>query len=210
MADVPAINITWDKDTDFYEMERVRTGISLTPRILSAMLVGGNAMGVNWAAKFAHIPEMDVPENALKPVLRGKMFDLGGELMLSQLLPPDVLGDLTETMSLDDVRDGIWIKDVLEVVTARLARNASEEVEHIYQYCQMLMEGADTTVFYWDAHYVMHMLGMEHIDDASFHMAAKFYNRFADEDPVGSLFALFMLSFLGPTHFNIVVRAVTA
>ncbi len=199
----------WDESVDYYDLPRVKTGISFTPRILAAMLVGGNAMGINWAAKFAHIPEMEVPENALKPIVQDHFKNLGGENLLSALLPPDILGDLTETKSVDDVRDGSWIPEVLEVVTGRLIANEGEEVEHIYHACDKLMEKADVVVFYWDAHYVMHMLGLEHIDDGQFHLASKFYNRFADEDPVGSLFALFLLSFLGTSHFNQVVKTLS-
>ncbi len=199
----------WDEHVNYYDLPRVRTGISFTPRILAAMLVGGNAMGINWAAKFAHIPEMEVPDNAHKPVVTGEFADYGGEVLLSKILPPDILGDLTETKSVDDVRDGMWIPEVLEVVTGRLVANEGEEVEHIYAACKEIMEDADTVVFYWDAHYVIHMLGLEHIDDGEFHIASRFYNRFADEDPVGSLFALFLLSFLGAEHFNQVVETLT-
>lgn len=201
-----ALPTHWDENVDYYDLPRVKTGISLTPRILSAMLVGGNAMGINWAAKFAKIPEMEVPDNAHKPVLAGEYANYGGDQLLSAILPPDIMGDLTETKSLDDVRDGSWIPEVLEVVTGRLIANEGEEVEHIYGACEELMHRADTVVFHWDANYVMHMLGLEHIDDGKFHTAARFYGRFADEDPAGSLFALFLLSFLGTEHFNDVIK----
>ena len=197
----------WDENVDYLNLPRVRTGIPFTPRILAAMLVGGNAMGINWAAKFAKISETEIPENALKPIVNREYRKLDGEGLLTFLLPADILGDLTETQTISDVRDGEWIPEVLEVVTGRLIANEGQENEYIYERCDELLTGADVTTLFFDANFVIHFMAMDRIDDMVFSRAIKYCRKFADEDPVGSLFSLFLLSLLGPEHFNAVVKA---
>ena len=65
---------------------------------------------------------------------------------------------------------------------------------------------AGDDIFHWNANYIIHMLSVENLDNASVRKAANFYERFADADPVGGLFALFMLSLLGPANFDQVVE----
>lgn len=189
--------------------ERVRTGIPFTPRILSAMLSGGNAMGINWAAKFGKIPETEVPENAKKPVIKVSYAELGGTDILDTLLPPSVYQDLVDADLVADVRDGSWNPTILEVVTGRFCANDGDEIEYVYGRANELMDGADTLTFYWDANFVIHLMAMERIDDTMFHSTVSYYRRFAEEDPTGSLFALFMLALLGPDHFNAVIQALS-
>ena len=197
----------WERPTAYDPENKVKTGIPFTPRILAAMLVGGNAMGVNWASKFARIPETEIPENALKPIVSKDYRDLDGERLLTLLLSEDILGDLTETESISDVRDGEWIPEVLEVVTGRLVANDGEQNEYIYGRCDDLLTGADVSTLFFDANFVIHFMAMDRIDDATFNYAIRYCRKFADEDPVGSLFSLFLLSFLGPAHFNEVIKS---
>jgi hypothetical protein len=178
------------------------TDIALTPRILSGALMGRNVFGVNWTAKFAHVPEDDVPPAAMRPVLTG---DLGaGDDILAYLLPPSVLGDMTEREAIDGIRDGRWPTDLLDKVTHEL--EDPDMIEEVYERCISLMMDADKNTFYWDANYIVHTLAVENLDDASVRSAVTFYERFAESDSAGSLFALFLLSLLGPKHFDTLIK----
>lgn len=179
----------------------VTTGISLTPRILAGMLTGGNTLGVNWAAKFANISDLEVPAQATQPVITHKLPG-GGDDILAALLPPQILGDITEHEDIDDVRDGLWKPELLDRVTEGLVTGDGSTVEEIYERCANLMHGADLTNFYWDANYIIHRLAVENLDNAYVRKVAEFFKRFGDSDPTGGLFALFMLALLGPEHFD--------
>ncbi|BCV17993.1 hypothetical protein AAK684_08370 [Leptogranulimonas caecicola] len=184
----------------------VSTGIALTPRILAGMLTGSSVMGINWAAKFAEIGDNEVFENATIPTLRESLGNAGDDI-LAALLPPQILVELTADESvIDHVRDGEWPAPLLQHVTQQFCAESGEACEEVYARCERLMTGANTVVFHWNANYIIHMLSVENLDNASVRKAANFYERFADADPVGGLFALFMLSLLGPANFDQVVE----
>ncbi len=184
----------------------VTTGIALTPRILAGMLTGGKSMGVNWAAKFAEIGDADVFENASKPTIV-EPLGTDGDDILAALLPPQILVEITaDEAAIDHVRDGEWPEALLDEVTTQFCET-EELAEQVYERCTRLMAGADVVAFHWNANYVIHMLSVENLDNAYVRKVAQFYQRFSDSDPVGGLFALFMLALLGPARFDRVVGA---
>ncbi len=184
----------------------VTTGIALTPRILAGMLTGGKSMGVNWAAKFAEISDTDVFENASKPTIV-ESLGTDGDDILAALLPPQILTEITaDESAIDHVRDGEWPEALLDEVTDQFCENEGL-AEQVYERCGRLMAGADVVAFHWNANYIIHMLSVENLDNAYVRKVAQFYQRFSDSDPVGGLFALFMLALLGPARFDRVVSA---
>lgn len=104
------------------------------------------------------------------------------------------------------MRDGEWPEALLDEVTTQFCEN-EELAEQVYERCTRLMAGADVVAFHWNANYVIHMLSVENLDNAYVRKVAQFYQRFSDSDPVGGLFALFMLALLGPARFDRVVGA---
>lgn len=188
----------------------VSTGIALTPRILAGMLTGGNVLGVNWAARFAQIGEGDVFENATVPIIEAQLGQ-GGDDILAALLPPQILSEITATESdIDHIRDGMWPKALLETVTEQLASDQGEVCEEIYARCVALMKNANTVVFHFNANYVIHMLSVANLDNAWVRKAVQLYEKFADADPAGSLFGLFMLALIGPHGFDKVMQHILA
>lgn len=190
------------EDTNTY----VTTGIALTPRILACMLTGGSSLGVNWAVKLAEIADTDVFENATVPTITGSL-GTGGDDILAVLLPPQILGEITEDEAVvDHVRDGEWPLALLDRVAGQFAADGTLN-EEVYGRCAALMTGANTVAFHINATYIVHMLSMENLDNAFVRKAAQFYERFTETDPAGGLFALFMLSLLGPSRFDRVVES---
>jgi hypothetical protein len=174
------------------------TNIALTCRILSGMLTGRNVFGQSWTARFAHVPEGDVPPRAKVPVITK---DLGaGDDICAMLLPPEILGDLTEVEAIDGIRDGRWPIELLDQTTQKLKR--LEVIEEVYGRCDKLMLSADRTTFYWDANYIAHTLAVQHLDDAAVVHAVKLFEKYSPHDIALGMFGLFLIAFLGPTRFN--------
>jgi len=181
---------------------------ALTPRLLAAMLSGGDVAGTPWhqalagAAANARPP---APATAGQRVAPRVPAD--AERFVGAVLPPALVAAVAQANAFDALMEGAADAGLLDNLEELLCSDSGLGCRTIARNCGELMARANAGAFFANADYLLDQVERAAgAAGAPLGHARSFYLRHGDGDCGRSLFALVLVAFLGPQRMRRVVE----